>query len=150
MNLNFKSGVTATAVILVFGVSMAFAGPIEDRKAKMKEVGKQTGILGKMVKGETAFDGEAALAAYVAMGNAGTGFGELFPEDSQIGGETTASPKIWEDRAGFEAAGKKFGEALGAAIQAGAPANLDALKTSFGSVAQNCKACHTDYRIKKD
>ncbi|MDJ0612489.1 MAG: cytochrome c [Rhizobiaceae bacterium] len=150
MKTSLKSGMTATALLLSFGTAIAFAGPIEDRKAKMKEVGKQTGIIGKMVKGETAFDGQAALAAYVAMGNAGTGFGELFPEDSKTGGETTASPKIWDDRAGFEAAGKKFGEDLGAAIQSGVPADLNALKASFGSVAQNCKACHTDYRIKKN
>lgn len=150
MNMKFKTSLVAGALIVALGATASYAGPIEDRKAKMKEVGKNLGIIGKMVKGETAFDGEAALAAYVAMGNAGTGFGELFPEDSKTGGETTASPKIWEDRAGFEAAGKKFGTDLGAAIQAGAPADLAALKVSFGSVAQNCKACHTDYRVKKN
>ena len=150
MKKNFISGVAAIGLILSTGVTFATAGPIEERKAKMKEVGKNLGIIGKMVKGETDFDGDAALAAYVAMGNAGKGFGELFPEGSETGGETTASPKIWEDRAGFEAAGKQFGADLGAAIQVGVPANLDALKASFGSVAKNCKACHTDYRIKKN
>ena len=145
----FRAGVLTAAVVLSLGAGSAFAGPIEDRKAKMKEVGKNLGIIGKMVKGETDFNGEAALAAYMAMGTAGAGFGQLFPEGTETGGETTASPKIWSDRAGFEASGKQFGEDLTAAIQAGAPANLDALKASFGSVARNCKACHTDYRVKK-
>lgn len=144
-----RAGIVTVALVLSLGTSSAFAGPIEDRKAKMKDVGKNLGIIGKMVKGETDFNGEAALAAYVAMASAGTGFGELFPEGTETGGKTTASPKIWSDRAGFEAAGKQFGEDLTAAIQAGAPANVDALKASFGSVAKNCKACHTDYRVKK-
>jgi len=130
--------------------SAAHADAIADRKAKMKEVGKNFGIIGKMVKGETDFNGEAALAAYVAIGEAGTRFGELFPEGSETGGETTASPKIWEDRAGFGAKGKQFGADLGAAIEAGVPGDLAALKVTFGSVAKNCKACHTDYRIKKN
>ncbi len=129
--------------------SLANADAIADRKAKMKEVGKNFGIIGKMVKGENPFDGKAALAAYMAIGEAGTGFGELFPEGSETGGETTASPKIWSDRDGFKAKGKAFGEDLVAAIQAGEPADLDALKASFGSVAKNCKACHEGYRIKK-
>ena len=140
---------TTLALALGLGfATAALAGPIEDRKAKMKEVGKNTGILGKMVKGATPFDGEAALAAYIAMGEAGTGFGELFPEDSKTGGKTTASPKIWEDPEGFKAKGQEFGQALSAAIQAGVPDNLDALKATFGNVAKNCKACHEVYRIK--
>jgi len=130
--------------------SIANADAIADRKAKMKEVGKNLGIIGKMVKGETAFDGNAALAAYVAMGEASREFGELFPEGTETGGKTTVSPKIWSDRAGFNAKGQAFGNDLVAAVNAGVPANLDALKTSFGSVAKNCKACHTDYRIKKN
>ncbi len=142
------TAIVSTSVLI--SVSIAQAGPIEDRKAKMKEVGKNLGIIGKMVKGETAFDGVAALAAYNAMGAVGTGFGEFFPVGSETGGETTASPKIWSDPAGFEAKGKQFGVDLGVAIQAGTPSDLAALKVSFGSVAKNCKACHTDYRIKKE
>ena len=148
----FKKVTIATiiAATTLFTVSMAQAGPIEDRKAKMKEVGKNLGIIGKMVKGETAFDGAAALAAYIAMGEASRGFGELFPEGSETGGKTTASPKIWSDRDGFNAAGQAFGNDLVAAANAGAPADVAALTASFGNVAKNCKACHTDYRIKKN
>lgn len=138
------------ATSMVGFASVANADAIADRKAKMKEVGKNLGIIGKMVKGETDFNGEAALAAYVAIGTAGTGFGELFPEGTETGGKTTAAPTIWSDRAGFEAKGKQFGADLGAAIEAGVPADLAALKVTFGSVAKNCKACHTDYRIKKN
>lgn len=61
---------SATAV---FTVSIAQAGPIEDRQAKMEIVGKSMGIVGKMAKGQAAFDGAAALAAFVAMKDA-TGF----------------------------------------------------------------------------
>lgn len=110
--------VLLTSTFAAFSVFGAQADAIADRKAKMKEIGKNLGIIGKMVKGETAFDGAAALAAYNAMGTAGTGFVELFPEGSETGGKTTASPKIWSDRAGFEAADKQFGADIGAAIKA--------------------------------
>lgn len=147
-NKVFTAAIVASSVL--FTVSIAQADAIADRKAKMKEVGKNLGIIGKMVKGEATFDSAAALAAYVGMGEASRGFGELFPEGSETGGKTTASPKIWSDRAGFNAKGQAFGNDLLAAVNGGAPTDIAALKVSFGTVAKNCKACHTDYRVKKD
>ena len=48
---------------LALAVSAAFADPIADRKALMKENGKAVGGLAKMAKGETPFDAAAVLAA---------------------------------------------------------------------------------------
>ncbi len=50
--------------------------------------------------------------------------------------------------AGFKAAEDKFLADVKAAVAA-APANVDALKESFGKVAANCGACHKVYRLKK-
>ncbi len=71
----------------------------------------------------------------------------LFPEGTDKG-DTEASPKIWEDMAGFQAKVDKFKTDAAAALAA-APADLDALKVEFGKVAANCGGCHETFRIKK-
>jgi len=50
--------------------------------------------------------------------------------------------------AGFQAALAKFRTDTDAAIKAN-PDDLEAFKTAFGTVAQNCNSCHETYRIKK-
>ncbi len=138
--------ITATAL---FTVSMAQADPIEDRQAKMKIVGKSMGIVGKMAKGQTDFDSAAALAAFIAMKNASTGFGDLFPDGTETGGKTEAAPAIFTDRTGFEAKLADFDETL-VIVTAAAPENVGALGALVGQVGENCGVCHKAYRIKKN
>src|SRR5688572_22471712 len=52
---------------VAFAVSAAYADPIADRKAIMKERGGLIGGLAKMAKGETAFDAAAVLTALQAL-----------------------------------------------------------------------------------
>jgi len=61
-----------------------------------------------------------------------------------------AAGQIEARKAKMKEVGKNFGEDLGAMINAGLPADFAALKVSLGSVAQNCKASRTDYRIEKN
>lgn len=146
-----KANITRLAIAAIFlGATAvpALSDAISDRQAKMKEVGKNMGIVGKMAKGETEFNADAALAAFVGMKNATDGFGSLFPEGSETGGETEAAPAIFSDRAGFDKAVADFGEALTTA-SAAAPADLAQLRTTLGMVGQNCGACHKAYRVKK-
>ncbi|TIU64661.1 MAG: cytochrome C556, partial [Mesorhizobium sp.] len=58
--------VLAISMLAVAG-SAAFADPIKDRQALMKERGKLAGQLSKVVKGEEAFDAAAVLAALQAL-----------------------------------------------------------------------------------
>lgn len=135
--------------MLAFAGSAAFADPIADREALMKERGKIVGGLSKVVKGEEAFDAAAVLEQLKALEANADKFdvAALFPAGSDQG-KTEASPKIWEDMAGFKAAEDKYLADVKAAVAA-APANVDALKESFGKVAANCGACHKVYRLKK-
>lgn len=129
---------------LAFAGSAALADVIADREALMKERGGLVGGLSKVVKGETPFDAAAVLTALTALNeNAKKPVDELFPEGS-VGGK--ASPKIWEDMAGFKAAWDKY-EADTAAAVAAAPQDVEALKASFGMVAANCGSCHETYRL---
>lgn len=145
----FTISLMFSALTLGAGASLANADAIEDRQAKMKIVGKSMGIVGKMAKGESEFDGAAALAAFVAMKEAADGYEELFPEGTETGGDTEAAPAIFTDRAGFEEKHAAF-EATLAKVTTEAPASVEALGAMVGEVGQNCGICHKAYRVKKN
>lgn len=141
-------------LILAFALSAlsataAFSDPIEDREAIMKAMGKAVGSVAPIAKGEAPFDAAAVAAAFAAINEnaAKIDVATLFPAGSNTG-ESTASPKIWEDAAGFQAAVDKL-KADAAAAAAANPADLEAFQAQFGAVTKNCGACHETYRIKK-
>ncbi len=135
--------------IAALAVSAANADPIADRKALMKERGGLVGQVAPMVNGEQPFDAAKVAEVFAALEANAAKFdvAALFPETSKEG-DTTASPKIWEDMAGFQAASDKY-KADVAAANAAKPQDLDALKASFGAVTANCGTCHQAYRVKK-
>lgn len=143
---------TAIAVVAgMIAVTTAAAGddPITTRKALMKSVGASIKATAPMVKGEAPFDAVTAELAMRTVHAAAAGFGHYFPEGSDMGLETEASPKIWEDMAGFTAKLAGLETDAAAAIPAAAE-SADAFKAAFMKLTQNCKGCHEDYRIKKD
>lgn len=137
--------------VLALGSAAASADPIADRQALMKERGKIVGGLVKVVKGEQPFDAGNVLDALKQLQANAERFDteKLFPVGSEQGGETTAAPKIWEDKAGFNAAEDKLLADAKAAVAA-APADVAALKTQVEALGADCGACHQTYRIKKD
>jgi cytochrome c556 len=141
---------TVIAMTGIFLSGIAYADVIEDRQAIMKEKnGASMGVLGKIAKGEMAFDADAVMNAFVTMREGTEGFAELFPEGTQTGGDTTASPAIWSDMEGFRDQLAEFHADLDAAIAA-EPANMEEFMPVFQEVAGNCQDCHQDYRVKKD
>ncbi len=135
--------------MLALAGSAAFADPVLDRQALMKERGKIVGGLNKVVKGEEPYDAAAVLSALQALQANAEKFdvATLFPAGSDDG-DTTAAPKIWQDMPGFKAAEDKYLADVKAAASA-APADVDALKGQFGAIVANCGACHQNFRIKK-
>ncbi|TPK22304.1 cytochrome C556 [Mesorhizobium sp. B2-5-9] len=135
--------------MLALAASAAFADPILDRQALMKERGKIVGGLSKVVKGEEPFDAAAVLTQLQALQANAEKFDveALFPKGTDTG-DTTAAPKIWEDMAGFKAAEDKYLADVKAAVAA-APADVDALKTQIGTIGSDCGTCHQAYRVKK-
>lgn len=135
--------------MLSLAASAAFADPILDRQGLMKERGKLVGGLSKIAKGEADFDAAAVLTALQALQvNAEkVDVDALFPAGSDSG-DTTASPKIWEDMAGFKTTNEKYVADVKAAVAA-APADVDALKAQIGTLGSDCGTCHQTYRVKK-
>lgn len=70
----------------------------------------------------------------------------LFPDDSRTG-KTRATPKVWEDRAKFNALFDTFGKNSAAAAKTivDAASAREAMPKLFG----DCKSCHDDLRAKK-
>lgn len=142
-----KFALAVSAIVLVTGA--AFADVIANRQAVMKQNGKQVGVLVDMVRGEADFDAAAVRAALSALNDSvqRIDVAASFPPGSDQG-DTTASPKIWEDMAGFQAEMDKF-KAVTAAAAAAPAQDIDALKTQVGAIGQSCSSCHGAYRVKK-
>lgn len=142
-----KSMAIISAVFML--TSAAVASPVADRQALMKDVGRTMGVLGPVMKGEKPFDAQTIQAALEQLNadalkmDAAT----MFPKGSE-GGDTAASPKIWEDEAGFKAEIEKFRTVTAAAVEA-KPQNVDALRVVMKDVGSSCGTCHQGYRIKK-
>ena len=74
----------------------------------------------------------------------------LFPESIKglkTDGDYSASPKIWEDKAGFEEHIASFAKAVSEAK--GQIKDLDTLKATLSVIGKQCGGCHETYRVKK-
>jgi cytochrome c556 len=142
-----RTVLVVAAVALGATVVVAQQDPIAARKALMKANGEQAKNGTQMAKGEAPFDLAKAKAIFTTYQDAAAKMPNLFPDNSKTGGETAASPKIWENKADFTAKFAKFGQdakAAGAATR-----DLDTFKTQFQEVQKNCGGCHETYRIRK-
>ena len=137
----------AAAVLVAASVAIAADDPIAQRQALMKENGKATGGVGKMLKGEAPFDLATAQAALKVYANTAAKAPALFPDTSKTGGETEALPKIWETKADFDAKFAQFGKDAAAAITA--ITDEASFKATMPGVLKNCGGCHESYRVKK-
>jgi cytochrome c556 len=135
---------------LALSASAVFAGPIEDREAIMKERGGLVGGLTKIVKGDADFDAAAVLATLEKLQANARGYDvdALFPAGSDVG-KTEASPKIWQDMAGFKAEVAKFNEIVDKAVAA-PPQDVAGLKATVAAIGAECSSCHQNWRIKKN
>ncbi|MBS9719853.1 cytochrome c [Tianweitania sp. BSSL-BM11] len=142
--------IVLTAGLLAMSFGMAHADPIADRQALMKDMGKAVGSVAKIAKGEQPFDAATVKTALETLATDAQKLDadKLFPEGTETGGDTEASPKIWEDRDGFKEQIAKYQADTAAAVKAD-PQDLESFQMAFKSITANCGACHQTYRVKK-
>jgi cytochrome c556 len=73
----------------------------------------------------------------------------LFPESIKglkVEGDYSASPKIWEDKAGFAAKISDFAKVVSEAKAQ--IKDLDSLKATVPVIGKACGACHETFRLK--
>ena len=138
-------GLTSLSLIAVAASAYATSDPIATRKTQMDANGGAAGAAVAMIKGEVPFNAAVSKSVFQTMHAVAYAYGDYFPEGSGTA-NTKASPKIWEDAAGFAAALEKFQKDTDAAVAQDIQ-DLDTFKASFGTVAANCKSCHDTYRI---
>ncbi|MCU0968791.1 MAG: cytochrome c [Rubrivivax sp.] len=118
---------------------------IKYRKAAFTVMAAHFSRIGAMAQGRVPFDGAAATANAEIVATMSalpfTAFG-----DGTDKGDTRALPKIWSDRANFDAGAKKMQDEVAKLVAAAKSNNLDNVKTAFGAVGQTCKGCHDNFR----
>ncbi|WP_149588731.1 cytochrome c [Tabrizicola flagellatus] len=115
------------------------------RSDLMKIVGKNTGILGGMAKGEAAYDAAAAEGAKAALIEAAAKIEETFKDQGGADPASEAKPEIWANWEDFLTKAKAMGDAAGAMDVASA----ETIGAGMGALGGACKDCHTTYRVMK-
>jgi cytochrome c556 len=137
-----RSVIAATVILGGITALLAQSDPITDRQALMKSNAKNAKNMTQMVKGEAPFDAAQAKAAFNTWHENAKRIPTLFPSPPPADAKTRALPKIWQNKADFEAKAA----ALAKAASEGKTGTLDELKASFPNVQKACGDCHDNYR----
>ncbi len=113
---------------------------IKQRREAMRTIGEASGRNFKMVKGEAPFELATVQAGLKVFQEQAAKFKGLFPDDAKTGGGTDAAPKIWLERAGFDAAiATWIANAKAAETTIKDEASF---KAEYPKVASACGGCH--------
>src|SRR3954466_14603754 len=145
-----RTVVVAGTLLLGVGAVLAQQDPVKGVQDTMKGNGKNLGgVLAPMFKGEKPYDQAAVDAALTQLDDTAKKLPTLFPasvKDAKWEGDYSPSPKIWEDKAGFDAKIASFAKAVTDAKAS--VKDLDTLKAAFPAVGKSCGGCHETYRVK--
>ncbi len=148
----FKS-ITAGALVIGLGVTLAFAAAddqIKARQAEMKGNGKAIGALVAIMKGEAPYDAAVVKASLDAMaaGDAAAGEAKAWDASSMEGAtiETWAKPEIWAEGSQI---GAKYQAWVDARTALAATTDEAGFKAAFPALGAACQGCHEMYRKPK-
>ena len=131
------------------GVAFAAGDPIQMRRDIMHSNQQAAKTIFTMIRGMVPYDATKAAAAMKTLQDDMAVFPTLFPEGSDKGGNTQASPAIWQNMEDFKARAAKLA-ADAKVAEAAAPNGLDAFKAAAGVIGQDCGGCHELYRLKRN
>jgi cytochrome c556 len=141
-----RTMLAALAVVLSVGAVFAQSDPVKTREDLMKANNDNAKVVVQMMKGQRPFDAKAVDAAFAQWADTAKQLPNLFPDNAKTGGDNRASPKIWENKADFDAKIADFAKAV-ADNRAKAMASLDGLKAAIPVVGKACDDCHKPYRL---
>ena len=144
--------IVVVAAVLAFsaGAVVAQQDQVKRTQAMMKDNGKNAGALSAMVKGEKPYDQSTVNAALAQFEDTAKNLPTLFAASMKglkLEGDYDPSPKIWDDKAGFESQINSFAKVV--ADAKGKIKNLDTLKAELPVIGKQCGGCHETFRIKK-
>ena len=143
--------VVAGALLLGVGAGMAQQDAVKLAQDTMKANGRNMGtVLSPMFKGEKPYDQAAVDTALNQFEDTARKLPAMFPasiKDAKWEGDFSPSPKLWEDKAGYDAKVASFAKAV---TEAKAKIkDLDSLKANFPGIGKECGGCHETFRLKK-
>jgi cytochrome c556 len=145
-----RTALVVGALLLGTGAVLAQQDLVKQDQDTMKANAKNLGGLVAMVKGEKPYDQATVTAALAQLEETAKKLPTMFPESTKgmnPGGDYSASPKIWEDKAGFQARIDAFAKIVADAKSK--ITDLDTLKVSAPAIGKECGNCHETFRIKK-
>jgi cytochrome c556 len=132
------------------GAVMAQQNVAVDQQNLMKTQGKSMyGVLGKTVKGETPYDQAAIDTALTQLGEAVEKITTVFtpnPKEDVVNANFGSSPKIWANKADFDAKVPPVAKAI--ADAKGKITDAASLKVAFDAIQAKCTDCHENFRVK--
>jgi cytochrome c556 len=144
-----RTVVVVGTLLLGVGAVVAQQDVVKSTQDVMKNTGKNAGAMGAMIKGDKPYDQATVDAAMTVMEETAKKLPTLFPasiKGLKAEGDYSSSPKIWEDKAGFDAHITSFTKAVTDAK--GKIKDADSLKATWGVIGKECGGCHETYRVK--
>jgi cytochrome c556 len=145
-----RTVVVVGTLLLGVGAVVAQQDLVAPTQAVMKGNGRSAGALGTMVKGEKPYDQATVDTALAQLDDTAKKLPTLFPASLKAAkweGDFSPSPKIWEDKAGFDAKIASFAKVVAEAKTK--IKDLDTLKATLPAIGKECGGCHETFRIKK-
>jgi cytochrome c556 len=145
-----RTALVVGALLLGTGAVLAQQDLVKQDQDTMKANAKNLGGLVAMVKGEKPYDQATVTAALAQLEETAKKLPTMFPESTKgmnPGGDYSASAKIWEDKAAFQARIDAFAKIVADAKSK--ITDLDTLKVSAPAIGKECGNCHETFRIKK-
>lgn len=137
-------------MLLGVGVVAAQQDLVNQRQSLMKANGKNLGtVLSATAKGEKPYDQAAIDAAFGVLDDTAKKLPTLYPDSTKglkAEGDYSASPKIWENKAAFDAEVAAFAKAV--TETKAKVKDLDSLKANLPAVGKQCSSCHETFRLK--
>ena len=137
------------ALLLGMGAVWAQQDSVKEVQTLMKGNGKNAGAMSAMVKGEKPYDQATVDSALAQFEDTAKKLPNLFPASAKgvkLDGDYSTSPKVWEDKSGFDAKIAGFAKTVGEAK--GKIKDLDSLKANMPAIGKECGGCHETYRVK--
>ena len=123
----------------------------EERRAVFKLLGANFKPLGALLKGDAQYDAAEVKKRISRVAFLSAITPEVFSDISNLGEpDSKAKPEVWTKRSDFDGKLKEFRDHVATlvAVNDKEQAFSDSFKTALTTVAQDCKGCHDDFKLK--
>jgi cytochrome c556 len=146
-----RTALVVGALLLGAGAVVAQQDLVKENQDTMKANAKNLGAMIDMAKGEKPYDKATVTAGLAQLEETAKKLPKMFPDSikgkNPPDGKYEVSPKIWEDKADFQAKIDSFAKVVAEAKSK--ITDLDTLKVSAPAIGKECGNCHETFRIKK-